>query len=365
LAAGPALAGSAHLRSGEELNIAAVDAWLKARVPGLSGEPELTQFSGGASNWTYRLRYPTHDLVLRRPPAGTKAKSAHDMGREYRIQQALRSAFPLVPEMIAFCDDVSVIGCEFCVMRRLDGLILRKNLPPDLILTPEQTRQLCLNVIDTLIALHAVKVTGTDLGAMGKGGGYARRQVEGWRDRFQKARTWNVGGFDGVMSWLETHIPADSAACVIHNDFRFDNIVLDCDEPTRIVGVLDWEMATIGDPLMDLGNALAYWVQADDDFFIRSLRRQPTHLPGMLTRREVVEYYSLKTGRRPANWAFYEVYGLFRLAVIAQQIYYRYQRGETRNPAFRNFWLFVNYLGWRCRVMIRSAKRAGVGALSP
>jgi len=356
LASEPALAGSAEVRPGEELNIAAVDAWLKARVTGLSGEPELTQFSGGASNWTYRLLYPTHDLVLRRPPAGTKAKSAHDMGREYRIQKALGASFPLVPEMVAFCDDASVIGCEFYVMRRVEGRILRKNLPRDLSLSPETTRALCLNVIDTLIGLHAVKITGTDLEAMGKGGGYSRRQIEGWCDRYRKARTWNVGRFEGVMDWLASHTPEDSAACVIHNDFRFDNVVLDLAEPTRIVGVLDWEMATIGDPLMDLGNALAYWVQADDDFFIRSLRRQPTHLPGMLTRREVVEHYVSKTGRTPANWAFYEVYGLFRLAAIAQQIYFRYQRGETKNPAFRHFWLFVNYLGWRCG-RILSARR--------
>jgi aminoglycoside phosphotransferase (APT) family kinase protein len=345
-----------RVRPGEELNIPAVDAWLKARVPGLSGIPEVTQYSGGASNWTYRLLYPTHDLVLRRPPAGTKAKSAHDMGREYRIQKALGPPFPLVPEMIAFCDDASVIGCEFYVMRRIDGLILRKDLARDLVLTREQTRALCLSMIDTLIGLHAVNIAGTGLEAMGKGDGYARRQIEGWCDRFRKARTWNVGGFDFVMGWLERHIPEDSGACLIHNDFRFDNLVLDPRDPARIIGVLDWEMATIGDPLMDLGNALAYWVQADDDFFIRALRRQPTHLPGMLTRLEVVEYYASKTGRAPSSWVFYEVYGLFRLAVIAQQIYFRYQRGETRNPAFRNFWLFINYLGWRCRRIIRNAR---------
>jgi aminoglycoside phosphotransferase (APT) family kinase protein len=277
------------------------------------------------------------------------------MGREYRIQKALGALFPLVPEMLAFCDDVTVIGCEFYVMRRINGLILRKDPPRDLTLTREKARELCLAMIDTLIRLHAVNIGGTDLEAMGKGSGYARRQIEGWCDRFRKARTWNVGGFEGVMGWLERHVPEDSGACVIHNDFRFDNVVLDAGDPARIIGVLDWEMATIGDPLMDLGNALAYWVQADDDFFIRALRRQPTHLPGMLTRREVVEYYTSKTGRATSNWVFYEVYGLFRLAVIAQQIYFRYQRGETRNPAFQNFWLFVNYLGWRCRRFIRAA----------
>ncbi len=345
----------ASVRAGEELDIPSVDAWLKTQIPDLAGTPEVTQYAGGASNWTYRLRYDAHDLVLRRPPKGTKARSAHDMDREYRIQEALAPAFPLVPEMVAFCGDVSVIGCEFYVMRRLEGLILRKNLPEGLTLSPVQTRKLCLNVIDTLIALHRVDIATAGLGGLGRGAGYARRQIEGWSDRYRKARTWNVPRLTPVMSWLQAHIPDDVAACVVHNDFRFDNVVLDPQDPTRVVGVLDWEMATLGDPLMDLGNALAYWVQADDDFFIRSLRRQPTHLPGMLTRREVVAYYGEKTGRSPGHWAFYEAYGLFRLATIAQQIYHRYQRGETRNPAFRNYWMFVTYLGWRSgRVIGRS-----------
>jgi aminoglycoside phosphotransferase (APT) family kinase protein len=347
------------MRVGEELDMARVDAWLKARVPGLTGRPEVTQYSGGASNWTYRLRYESHDLVLRRPPEGTKAKSAHDMGREYRIQKALGPVFPFVAEMIAFCDDPSVIGCEFYVMRCLDGVNLGKNPPGDLILTPDHARRACLNLIDTLIALHRVDIDAAGLENLGKGKGYARRQIEGWSDRYRKARTWNVPRFEGVMAWLAAHTPEDVGTCLIHNDFRFDNAVLDPRDPTRVVGVLDWEMATLGDPLMDLGNALAYWVQADDDFFIRSLRRQPTHLPGMLTRREVVEYYAQKTGRSMGNWAFYEAYGLFRLAVIAQQIYYRYQQGQTRNPAFRNFWMFVTYLGWRCGRVIRGDQSTG------
>lgn len=341
------------MRAGEELDVARVHAWLQSRVTGLAGTPEVTQYPGGASNWTYRLRYDSHDLILRRPPEGTRAKSAHDMGREHRIQKALRPVFPFVPEMIAFCDDASVIGCEFYVMERIEGVILRRNPPADLALGPDRTRQLCLNMVDTLVALHRVDVGTRGLEGLGRGAGYTRRQVEGWSDRYRKARTWNVPRFERVMSWLEAHTPEDVATCLIHNDFRFDNIVLDPKDPTRIVGVLDWEMATLGDPLMDLGNALAYWVQADDDFFIRSLRRQPTHLPGMLTRSEVVEHYARKTGRRTDNWAFYEAFGLFRLAAIAQQIYYRYQQGQTKNPAFRNFWMFVTYLGWRCGRVIR------------
>ena len=345
------------MNPGEELEVGKVDAWLKDRVSGLSGALEVTQYRGGASNWTYRLRYASHDLVLRRPPAGTKAKSAHDMGREYRIQKALAPVFPFVPEMIAFCDDPSVIGCEFYVMRRLDGTILRKDPPRDLALSPDQTRRLCLKVIDTLISLHRVDPEGAGLKDLGKGAGYTRRQVEGWSDRYRKARTWNVPRLEDVMSWLAARTPEDVATCLIHNDFRFDNVVLDPKDPTRVVGVLDWEMATLGDPLMDLGGALAYWVQADDDFFLRSLRRQPTHLPGMLTRREVVEYYAEKTGWRTDDWSFYEVFGLFRLAGIAQQIYHRYHRGESRNRAFRHFWLFVTYLGWRCRRIMRRASK--------
>jgi len=193
---------------------------------------------------------------------------------------------------------------------------------------------------------------GTNLAELGKGAGYCQRQIAGWSDRYEKARTWNVPAFTGVRAWLKANTPQDVATCVIHGDWRLDNVVLDPDDPTRIIGVLDWEMATLGDPLMDLGNALAYWVQADDGVLMRSTRRQPSHLPGMLTRQEVVARYLEKSGRKVDNWAFYEVYGLFRLAVIAQQIYYRYHHKQTRNPAFRHFWLLIHYLHWRCRRVI-------------
>jgi aminoglycoside phosphotransferase (APT) family kinase protein len=340
-------------RPAEDLAPAALD-WLRANVAGLSGVPRVTQYSGGASNWTYRLEYETRDLVLRRPPAGTKAKSAHDMGREYRIQRALKPVFPTVPAMVAHCDDASVIGCEFYVMERVPGIILRKNPPAELHLDIPGTRALCLAVIDTLVALHQVDAHAAGLLSLGRGPGYARRQIEGWCDRYAKARTWNVPTFAGVTEWLRAEVPDDAGACVIHNDFRFDNVVLDPAAPTRVVSVLDWEMATIGCPLMDLGGALAYWVQADDDPFTRAIRRQPTHLPGMLTRQEVIAHYLQRMGLPSRDFTFYEVYGLFRLAGIAQQIYYRYHHGETRNPAFRWFWVMVRYLHWRCRRLIRA-----------
>lgn len=357
MSAGGAGASAAKIRPGEELDAAAVDAWLKPRVPGLVGTPRVTQFSGGASNWTYRLEYDSHDLVLRRPPEGTKAKSAHDMGREYQVQKALRPVFACVPEMITFCDDPAVLGCDFYVMRRIPGVIPRANLPKGMTLPPETARRMCLNVLDRLVELHHVDVKAAGLEGLGKGTGYARRQVEGWSGRYGKARTWNVPSFSRVIAWLAANTPDDVATCLIHNDYRLDNVVLDPADPTRVVGILDWEMATLGDPLMDLGNSLAYWVEAGDDVVMRSVRRQPTHLPGMLTRREVVARYFETSGLAPRDFTFYEVYGLFRLAVIAQQIYYRYHHGQTRNPAFRRFWLLAHYLQWRCHRAIRAAGR--------
>ena len=344
------------MRAGEELDVAAVDAWIKQRLPELQGTPQITQYRGGASNWTYRLAYPTRDLVLRRPPAGTKAKSAHDMAREFTVQRALRPFFPYVPGMVGLCQDPSVIGVDFYVMERIEGTILRARLPDGMRLDHATTRTLCLAMLDKLIQLHAVDARAAGLEALGKGPGYPRRQIEGWSERYRKARTWNVPRYRYVMDWLHANIPDDVATCVVHNDYRFDNVVLAPGDPTRVVGVLDWEMATLGDPLMDLGGALAYWVQADDDFFRRATRRQPTNLPGMLTRREVVAYYLERTGRAPANWAFYEVYGLFRLAGIIQQIYYRYHHKQTRNPAFRRFWILVRYLEWRCRRVIARSR---------
>jgi aminoglycoside phosphotransferase (APT) family kinase protein len=358
MAAKPTIDPSGAVRSGEELDVRAVDAWLKQQVPTLEGLPDVTQYSGGASNWTYRLKYPKRDLILRRPPAGTKARSAHDMSREYTVQKALKPAYPTVPAMVALCQDPAVIGTDFYVMERIEGLIPRARMPKGLDLDAARTRQLCLGFFDKLVELHSVDAAAVGLSSLGKGPGYPKRQIEGWSDRYEKARTWNVASFRYVRDWLRDHTPPDAATCVIHNDFRLDNVVLDPGEPTRIIGVLDWEMATLGDPLMDLGNTLAYWVHSDDDWFRRSTRRQPTHLPGMLRREEVVEYYLDRMKLKPANWTFYEVYGLFRLAVIVQQIYYRYHHKQTRNPAFKRFWLLTNYLGWRCERLIKQQRKA-------
>ncbi len=342
------------VREKEQLPLDKVDAWIKAHISGVTGVPEITQYTGGASNWTYRIKYDSHDLILRRPPAGTKAASAHDMKREYDIQKALMPYYT-VPEMLAFCNDHSVMDCDFYIMRRVEGIIPRANLPKDLVLTKEQVRQLCMNVIDKLIELHKIDIQRPGLSDFGKGKGYCERQIKGWSERYQKARTWNVPKFTKVINWLKANIPTEERSCMIHNDFRFDNVILNPENPMEIIGVLDWEMATVGDPMMDLGNTLAYWVQADDDFMAKSTRRQPTNAEGMLTRKEVIAYYCGKMGFEPKQFTFYEVYGLFRLAVIAQQIYYRYYHKQTNNKEFKNWWILVHYLNWRCRKAIKQA----------
>ncbi|TDD62360.1 phosphotransferase family protein [Kribbella antibiotica] len=346
--------GARPVRDEDAFDVAAVDTWLRQHTELPAGLPEVRQFSGGASNLTYLLQYAGHDLILRRPPAGTKAKSAHDMGREYRIQAALKPVFPYVPTMVAHCTDDAVIGSEFYVMERVIGTIPRRSeLGVDL--SSEQTAQLCRTLIDRLVDLHAVDPAEAGLADLGRGAGYVGRQVSGWSERYRKAKTWNVPSFEKVMAWLVANQPADIRICVIHNDFRLDNVVLAPDDPQRVAGILDWELATLGDPLMDLGSALAYWVQADDDWAYRRFRLQPSDAPGMLTRDEIVAYYTERSGLKPENWAFYEVFGLFRLAVIAQQIYYRYHHKQTRNPRFKNLWLPVNLLERRCRRIIRQA----------
>lgn len=345
------------VRAEDAFDVAAADGWLRehAGLDAPAGLPVVRQFSGGASNLTYLLRYPERDLVLRRPPPGTKAASAHDMRREHDVQLALRPAFPYVPEMVGLCRDPAVLGSDFYVMERVPGTIVRQELPPALGLDAAGARRLSEAVVDRLADLHAVDPAVAGLAGLGRGPGYVRRQVEGWSERYVAARTRRSPSFARVMAWLAERQPADVGACVIHNDWRLDNCVLAPDDPQRIVAVLDWEMATVGDPLMDLGGALAYWVQADDDRLMRALRRQPTHAPGMLTRAEVLRRYAERSGRAIDDPAFYEVFGLFRLAVIVQQIHRRYVLRETRNPAFRHYWVAVRYLEHRCRKAIGAA----------
>ncbi len=340
------------IREGEELDLAKVDAYLQAQNLDLIGEIQVRQFPGGASNLTYLIQYDNRDMVLRRPPFGRIAKSAHDMIREANILEALKPVYPYVPQVLAQCQDHAVMGCDFYVMERIVGVIPRLDLPEDLQLSEPDVRKLCLNVVDKLIELHSVDYQKAGLDSMGKGGGYVKRQIEGWSDRYRKSITDDATSFEGVMEWLKSNMPEDIKTCVIHNDFRFDNVILNPDNPFEVIGVLDWEMATLGDPLMDLGNTLAYWVQADDVPEMQMMRRQPTHEKGMLTRREVIDYYLEKTGLSVPSFDFYEIYGLFRLAVIIQQIYYRYYHGQTKDKRFAGFVHVAKYLEKRCLDLI-------------
>jgi aminoglycoside phosphotransferase (APT) family kinase protein len=346
------------VRDEDDFDATAVTKWLRETGVEVTDAPVVRQFAGGASNLTYLLTWEDRELVLRRPPSGTKARGAHDMRREYVVQQRLRPVFGYVPTMVAYCGDRDVSGWEFYLMERVHGRILRGGEPPDLGLglSERQVRDLCLRVVDTLVELHGVPVADAGLLDLGKGAGYVGRQVAGWSERYRRAMTGEAPDAGAVMRWLDACQPDDVATCVIHNDFRLDNIVLSAvrGEPS-VVGVLDWEMATLGDPLMDLGSSLAYWVQPDDDPAMRALQRQPTDVPGMLTRSEVLDHYCASTGLSSTGWSYYEVFGLFRLAVIAQQIYYRYARGQTHNPAYAQFGPAVGLLVDRCKLLISGA----------
>ena len=319
--------------------------------------PAIRQFPGGASNLTYLIAYGDREMVLRKPPSGVKAKSAHDMLREARVMAALRPHYRYVPQILTTCDDHEVLGCDFYAMERLGGIILRRELPPELGLDETGVRKLCTGFIDRLIELHKVDASDPELAQIGKGGGYIARQVAGWSDRWRQAHTEGVDPCDDVLDWLGEKQPArESAICVIHNDYRFDNVVLNPNHPLDIIGVLDWEMATIGDPLMDLGGSLAYWVQADDVPMFQSLRRQPTQAQGMLTRAEVIDYYARNSDFDVDHFDFFEVFGVFRLMVIVQQIYRRFALGQTTNPQFAGFGEAARFMGMRCRQLILKSR---------
>ena len=331
------------VREEDRFDVERMHQWLRPFI-NVDAVPEVLQFRSGASNLTYLLQYPDRELVLRKPPVGTKAASAHDMKREFLIQSRLQPVYPLVPSMVALCDDQSVMGSDFYVMERVVGDIFRRDVPEGV--KPSDVSVMADSLISGLVQLHAVDAS--ILAELNKGPGYVQRQVEGWSKRYRNALTDDVPNGENVMAWLDANRPADVASCVIHGDWRIDNVVFNL-EQARIVGVLDWELATVGDPLMDLGSSLAYWVDRDDEPAFAALRRQPSHLPGMPTREEFVQRYLQLSGRRCDDFTFYEVFGLFRLAVIIQQIWARDRAGQTTNPAFAGF-------GDACNTLINRAE---------
>ena len=315
-------------RPGEELDVARLQAWLG------QGPVTCGQFPAGHSNLTYLISVAGKEYVLRRPPFGTRVKSAHDMGREYRVLSKLHLVYPPAPRPTVYCEDHAVIGAPFYLMERLPGIVIRKQLPASLSDSPALCRRLSFSLVDNLAVLHGLDLHAAGLADFGRPDGYVRRQIEGWSQRWKDAQTEDVPAMNQAAQWLAAQMPAESGASLIHNDYKLDNILVDPDDPSRITGLLDWEMATVGDPLMDLGTALSYWIEAGDPVSFQQLRFSPTTAPGFITRGEFVERYVERGGRAPANPVYYYVYGLFKLAVILQQIYFRYVNGHTTDERF-------------------------------
>ena len=334
------------VRKGEELPNERLLEYLSERLPDLDGPLIVEQFPAGFSNLTYLLRAGDRELVLRRPPIGAKIKTAHDMGREYRILSHLHPVYKKVPRPLLYCEDEEVIGAPFYVMERITGIILRAQPPRDLELTPELMRGLSESFTENLAEIHEVDYEAAGLGDLGSPQGYVRRQVEGWTRRYYNAQTDDVPSIAQLADWLVQHLPADSErASLIHNDYKYDNVVLSPEDLTQVVAVFDWEMATIGDPLMDFGTSLGYWVETSDPEEWQRYGFGLTSLPGSFTRRELVDYYSRRTGRNIDNPVFYFAYGLLKIAVIVQQIYFRYQKGLTRDPRFAQLGELVKACG--------------------
>ncbi len=320
-----------RIREGAELDVLRLEPWLAAQ--GLPGAIEVLQFPRGYSNLTYLLRVGGREVVLRRGPPGVKIASAHDMGREHRILSRLSKVWPKVPRVIALAEDESILGGSFYVMERVHGVILRAKQPEGLALGPERMRVLSTSLVDTLAEIHGVDLRAAGLADLGKPAGYNQRQVKGWAERYEKAKTDEIPEMEALARWLAENVPTESAATLIHNDFKYDNVVL-APDLSGVIAVLDWEMSTIGDPLMDLGCALSYWVEESDPPMLRATRFGPTDLPGNLSRAGVVERWEEKTGRRATNMPFYYSFAVFKLAVVAQQLYQRYVRGLTKEQRY-------------------------------
>jgi aminoglycoside phosphotransferase (APT) family kinase protein len=344
------------VRDGEELDRDALAAWLRAHTtllgPAGSGAEQVTvlQFPSGYSNLTYLLKLGDKEAVLRRPPFGNTVKSGHDMGREYTVLSKLAPVYRLAPRPLAYCDDAAVIGAPFYLMERRHGIIIRRKPPKGMPMNEATARSLAFALIDGLADLHKIDWRGIGLGELGKPEGYAGRQIEGWTRRWEQAKTDDNPKLDAVAAWLAARLPADadSNPALIHNDYKYDNVLLDVAvsgwDHVHVNAVLDWEMATIGSPRMDLGTTLGYWVEAGDDPRIQGLAFGPTNVPGSPTRAQLVDRYQERSGISVGNADYYRVFGLFKIAVILQQIYARYRKGTTADPRFAALGYFVTLL---------------------
>jgi aminoglycoside phosphotransferase (APT) family kinase protein len=337
-----------EIRPGETLETDRLEPYLRERLPGAEGPFSVRQFGGGHANLTYLLRFGEHEFVLRRPPYGPLPKGGHDMQREYRVLSRLYASFALAPRAYVLCTDPAIVGADFVVMERRHGVVIRRELPAFFENDEPARRALSENFIDTLAALHSVDYEAAGLADLGKPAGYIERQLRGWTERWEVARTDDRADATDLIDLLRARPPVSGAPGLVHNDFKLDNAIVAADDPTRFVAILDWDMCTIGDPLTDLGNVLGLWLEPGDLPGFGS-STMPTDAPGFLTRAELVERYARKTGRDTSRAAWYHAFSVFRYAVIAQQIYARYVRGQTRDERFKGFAPYVALLVERGR----------------
>ena len=321
------------MREGDQLDAEALTGFLASCLPGFSTLSAIRQFPGGYSNLTYLLQTNLGEYVLRKPPRGAAIKSAHDMGREYEVLRRLEGVFS-APKAIAYSEDPQYVGAPFYLMERVSGIILRNQPPAHWPLDPQRMRAISEAAIDTLAQLHLLSLETTGLLSLGKPEGYVARQIKGWTERYVRAQTDDIPAMESLMGWLAAHQPADGPPAFIHNDYKYDNLVLDPDQPGRIRAVLDWEMATVGDARMDLGMALAYWGEAAEARAQPLVAANLTWLPGNLNRQELAARYAATTAADLSGLLFYYVFGTFKIAVIVQQIYARWKQGHSHDPRF-------------------------------
>jgi len=322
------------VRHGEELDLSRLAPFLRGHFPGELGPLTLQQFPSGHSHLTYLLQFGRKELVLRRPPFGSRVKSAHDMSREFRVLSKLHSVYAPAPKVLLFSDDLSILGVPFYLMEPIHGVIIRREPPPGCDFSPEKARRLSESFIENLALLHNLDYAGAGLADLGKPQGYLERQVRGWIERYHASKTHDHPEVEMICLWMQQHLPSAGGASLIHNDYKYDNVVLDPVDITKIIGVLDWEMCTIGDPLSDLGTTLAYWVDPQDPDELQKIRWCPSTQAGSLTRAQLVDRYARATGRGVSDVAFYLAFARFKVAVIVQQIYFRYHLGVTTDARF-------------------------------
>lgn len=323
------------VRPDEQFDIAAVGSYLAERLDGASENLTVRQFAGGHANLTYLLTYENEvQYVLRRPPLGPVAPGSHDMSREHRVLKDLWRAFPQAPRSHLFCEDPTIIGAPFLIMERKHGVVVRKQVPEIFGggLDRKTNRSLSNVVIDTLADFHAVDPAGAGLADLGHPEGFLRRQIDGWTRRWHNAKETDSPVADELIRWLDSNIPASPPAALVHNDWRLDNMAVAADDPSTCVAVYDWDMCTQGDPLADLGTLLSVWY--DKDEAPSELNPMPTRAPGFMNRTEAIERYARRADIDPAAINYYLVFGSFKMAVVVQQIYIRYVRGQTKDDRF-------------------------------